>query len=93
MKKIVLAGDDYIGSDYMYDGFLPFAEKGYELVKTDWLWGGMETMSEKNRIVEEQGPEAVAPHADADTDLAFVASLHELCFQGAGRAIFQVYAF
>ena len=62
MKKIVLAGDDYIGSDFMYNGFLPFAQKGYELVKTDWLWGGMETMSEKNRIVEEQGPQAVAPH-------------------------------
>jgi D-3-phosphoglycerate dehydrogenase len=61
-KTIVMAGDDYIGSDFMYDGFLPFAEKGYERVKTDWLWGGMETMSEKNRIIEELGPDAVAPH-------------------------------
>lgn len=65
MKTIVLAGDDYIGSRFMYDGFLPFAGKGYKLVKTDWLWGGMETMSEKNRIIEDQGPGAVDPHEEA----------------------------
>ncbi|MHC4201878.1 MAG: 2-hydroxyacid dehydrogenase [Planctomycetota bacterium] len=60
MKKILLIGDDYIGSSYMRDGFAPFAEHGYALVEWDWQLGGIDALSEVNRIVEEEGPDTPA---------------------------------
>jgi D-3-phosphoglycerate dehydrogenase len=60
MKKILLVGDDYIGSSYMRDGFAPFVEHGYALVECDWQLGGIDRLSEVNRIVEEEGPSAPA---------------------------------
>jgi D-3-phosphoglycerate dehydrogenase len=59
MKKILIVGDDYIGSDYMKNGFAPWQEQGYALVERNWLHGGMEKMSEMNRVIEREGPEAV----------------------------------
>jgi D-3-phosphoglycerate dehydrogenase len=65
MKKILMVGDDYIGSDYMKNGFAPWQEQGYELVESNWLHGGMEKMSEMNRIIERDGPDAVPVHDEA----------------------------
>jgi len=62
MKRILLVGDDYIGSDYMRNGFVLFQEHGYELVESNWLHGGMDKMSEMNRVIEREGPEAVSVH-------------------------------
>ncbi len=64
MKKILMVGDDYIGSDYMKNGFAPWREHGYALVERNWLHGGMDKMSEMNRIIERDGPEAVPVHDD-----------------------------
>lgn len=60
--RILLVGDDYIGSDCMRNGFVLFQEHGYELVESNWLHGGMDKMSEMNRVVEREGPEAVSVH-------------------------------
>jgi D-3-phosphoglycerate dehydrogenase len=72
--KVLLVGDDYIGSDLLLDGFAPWREYGCELVTYDWLQGGMEKLQYLNRKLEEEGPEAVPPPADifpliADADV------------------------
>jgi D-3-phosphoglycerate dehydrogenase len=79
-KKILLIGDDYIGSSYMRDGFAPFAEHGYALVGWDWLLGGIDRLSEVNRIVEEEGPGAPAAPVP-DEVMALVADAEMLVVQ------------
>ena len=60
MKKILLVGDDYIDSQVMREGFAPFEEYGYQLVTYDWFHeGGMAELQHLNRLLEEDGPEAV----------------------------------
>ncbi|HHW91632.1 MAG TPA: hypothetical protein GX735_02910, partial [Firmicutes bacterium] len=60
MKKILLVGDDYIDSKVMAEGFAPFEKYGYRLVTYDWFHeGGMAELQHQNRLLEEEGPEAV----------------------------------
>lgn len=60
MKKILIVGDDYVGSEPILQAFARFRDAGYELVAYDWLHGGMEVLSEINRRVELEGPESPA---------------------------------
>jgi len=60
MKKILIVGDDYVGSEPILKAFARFQDAGYELVAYDWLHGGIEVLSEINRHVELEGPESPA---------------------------------
>ena len=62
--KVVLVGDDYIGSDLIESAFASWREKGCELVSYDWLCGSVEELQHINRMLEEKGPEAIMPPAD-----------------------------
>ncbi|MDR9769333.1 2-hydroxyacid dehydrogenase [Acetomicrobium sp.] len=65
--KVLLVGDDYIGSDLIESAFASWREKGCELVSYDWLLGSVEKLQNVNRILEEKGPEAIMPPADLFT--------------------------
>ena len=56
MAKILLVGDDYIGREFLREGFAIFREQGYEIAEFDWLQGGLEKLSGLNRLIEKEGP-------------------------------------